>query len=99
MLAYQTTWDVKPRCMGKALEFLKKFVTEARFGASKVRVYTPKIGPNVLVFEATWESVEEHDKWWEEYSPTPEATAKPDEWYELVEKSISTEVWNVTEVT
>lgn len=96
MFAYRTTWIVKPRCMAKALEFF-----EGKIGIvperSSVRVYTPGFSPNVLVYEETWESQEEHDKWWGEFRAAPETAAIWDEWYSLVKKSAGSELWHVKE--
>jgi hypothetical protein len=81
--------------MAKALELLSTNPPE--LGNHVVRVYTPRFSPNLLVFEMTSESIEEHEKWWTEFNATPEATASYEKWDELVERAVSTEVWNVAE--
>ena len=96
MLAFRTTWIVKPRCMAKALEFFEgKY--EATPGRVNVRVYTPGYSPNVLVYEETWETQEGHEKWWDEFNAAAESAALWDEWYALVKKPVGTELWNVKE--
>ena len=99
MFAYRTTWIVKRGCMQKALELLD---TEAkRQGKSAdwtaVRVYTPNISPNALVFEMVWENKEAHDTFWPAYWGSPEGQAFYAQWDEVVERSTGTELWNVKE--
>ena len=97
MLAYRATYLVKWRCMQKALELVKAEISRGKPENSDVRVYTPGISPNLLVVEETWESVEEHDKFWAEYRSTPEFAAFWEEWNELIERWVGTEIWNLTE--
>ena len=97
MLAWRTTWIVKPRCMEQAVEFLE---TQAQGGLPEdttFRMYTPQYSPNVLVFEETWESMEEHDKYWANLNAAPESEAMWDKWYEIVKRNTGTEVWNLRE--
>ena len=97
MIAYRATWIVKPRCMGKALKYhedrMEKIIELSGFVEG--RVYTPKIGPNVLIQESVWESVEDHDKFYAELSAEIAAIWDWDGWFELVEKVAGNEVWNV----
>ena len=95
MIAYRTTWLVKPNCMQKALDLLTAGRVE--LGDHVVRIYTPRISPNLLVFEMTSASVQEHDKWWAAYNATPEAAVAFKKWDELVERRVGDEVWDVTE--
>jgi hypothetical protein len=95
MIAVRTTWLVKPNCMEKALELLATDPPE--LGDHAVRIYTPRFSPNLLVFEMTSESIEEHDKWWDEFNAASEAAAIWEQWNALVKQNIGTEVWNVTE--
>jgi hypothetical protein len=95
MLAVRTTWLVKPNCMEKALELFK--ASQVELADHVVRIYTPRFSPNLLVFEMTSESIQEHEQWWAEYSATPEAAAAFEKWYELVERQIGQEAWDVTE--
>jgi len=95
MIAVRTTWLVKQGCMEKALGLLKSDPTE--LGDHVVRIYTPRFSPNLLVFEMTSESIEEHEQWWAEYSATPEAPAGFEKWDALMERRVGDEVWNVTE--
>jgi quinol monooxygenase YgiN len=97
MLAWRTTWIVKPRCMEKAIEF---FETEAQKGLPKngtFRVYTPHHSPNVLVFEEAWETEQEHDKYWVDLNAAPETAAMWDRLFTIVENSTGTELWDLRE--
>jgi hypothetical protein len=81
--------------MGKALEFFEAQAEEGLPENATLRVYTPMLSPNVLVFEEVWESQEEHEEFWAELNAAPESAAMWDKWYELVERSTGTELWNV----
>ena len=99
MLAYRTTWIVKPRCMGKALKFhegrMEKIIELGISGFVEGRVYTPGLSPNVLVFEGIWKSAEDYGKFWAERASEFAAIRDWDEWFELVENNAGTELWNV----
>ncbi len=95
MIAVRTTWLVKRNCMQKALELLT--TNPPDLGDHAVRIYTPRFSPNHLVFEMTSESIEAHEKWWDEFNASPAADAIYAKWDELVKMSIGTEVWNVAE--
>jgi hypothetical protein len=98
MLAYRTTWIVKPRGMKKALEFNDGLIENLSKvevpGLVSISVYTPRYSPNVLVFEAVWESAEEQNKFWTR--PDVDEIWDRDKWFELVENHTGTELWNVT---
>jgi hypothetical protein len=96
MIAVRTTWLVKRNCMEKALELLTTDPPE--FGNHVFRVYTPRYSPNLLVFEMTSESIEEHDKWWAEFNTRPQAAAVYEKWNELIERRVGEEVWDVAEL-
>jgi hypothetical protein len=51
----------------------------------------------VLVFEEAWESREEHEEWWAVLNAAPESTTMWDNFYEIVERSTGTELWNLRE--
>jgi hypothetical protein len=95
MIAVRTTWLVKPNCMEKALELLASNPPE--LGDHSVRIYTPRYSPDLLVFEMTSESIEEHEQWWAEFNARPQADAIYGKWNELIERRVGNEVWNVTE--
>jgi len=95
MIASRTTWLVKPDCMEKALDLLS--ATQIELGKHVVRIYTPRYSPNLLVFEMTSESIQEHEKWWAAYSATPGAAAAFQKWGALVERRVGEEIWEVTE--
>ena len=99
MLAYRTTWIVKPMCMGKALKFEEELLEGIKAlgisGFVEARVYMPKFSPNVLVFEAVWESAEAYEKFWAEPGPEFSKIWDVGAWFELVESTAGTEVWNV----
>ena len=105
MLAYRTTWIVKPGCMPKALELLKAEMerTAARLQGSlspksRGRIYTPYISPDALIFETTYESAQDHDAFWAGYDrESPEAKAFWASWYEVAERTTGTECWTLTE--
>lgn len=103
MLAYRTTWIVKPKCMQAALELLKAEIerTQKHTGnqITKARIYTPNISPNALVFETTFESTQAHEKFWTvEYDGDSQASqAFWEKWYEVVERDDNTEIWTLTE--
>jgi hypothetical protein len=98
MLAYRTTWIVKEGHMQEALEVVSAEIERARKkGDPTMRVYTPDIAPNVLVFEMVSESAEAHDKWWAEYNQTPRAAAFWEKWGEVTERSVGTDRWHLAE--
>jgi hypothetical protein len=97
MIAYRTTWIVKPRRMQQALEFFEAQAEEGLPENASFRVYTPSFSPNVLIFEEAWESQEEHEEWWAALNAAPESTTMWDNWYEIVERSTGTELWNLRE--
>jgi quinol monooxygenase YgiN len=98
MLAYRTTWIVKPGRMQEALELLTAEVNRTKPKNAVVRIYTPNISPNVLVFEEVWESTEMHDKVWAEYNQDPKTSAFREKSREVIERIIGTDRWNVTEL-
>jgi hypothetical protein len=98
MLAYRTTWIVKQGKMQEALDLLSAESKRAKPKGAQVRVYTPSISPNALIFEDAWESAEAHDDFWAEYNQTPEAAPFWTKWHEVTERSVGTERWNVTEL-
>lgn len=97
MLAYRTTWLVKQGQMVKALQLLVAEGERVKHKGIVIHVYTPEISPWVLVFEEIVENVEAHDKWWAEYNQDPKAPAFWAKWDEVVERSLGTERWNLTE--
>jgi hypothetical protein len=103
MLAYRTTWIVKPNCMQAALELLKAEVerSQKRLGnlPGKARIYTPHISPNALVFETTFETTQAQEEYWAvEYDgDSQESRTFWEKWYEVVERDAGTEIWTLTE--
>jgi benzoyl-CoA reductase/2-hydroxyglutaryl-CoA dehydratase subunit BcrC/BadD/HgdB len=98
MIAYRTTWIVKQGRMQEALELLSAEIERTRKEGPQVRVYTPDLSPNVLVFEMASKSVEEHDAWWAEYDrTTPEAAAFWNKWYDVTDRSVDTSRWKLVE--
>jgi quinol monooxygenase YgiN len=102
MLAYRTTWIVKQGKMQEALEALSALLNKADIdeveGGLAVRVYTPEISPNVLVYEEIWENAPAHDAYWNAYDSTsPEAAPFWTKWDEVIERSVGTDCWNVAE--
>ena len=103
MIAYRTTWIVKQGRMEEALELLR---AESDWGfeqfaslpeSTAVRVYTPDLSPNVLIYENAFDSVEDHDQFWAEYNGTPQAAAFWPKWAELMERRVSDERWHLAE--
>ena len=74
---------------------MEKIIALGISGFVEGRVYTPKLSPNVLIFEAVWESAEDHDKFWAEPRSDFSEIWNMDEWFELVEKVANNELWNV----
>jgi hypothetical protein len=83
--------------MRKALEFFETQAGKGLPDAGTFQVYTPRYSPNVLVYEETWETEEEHDQYWADLRAAPETPAMWDEFYSIVERSTGTELWNVRE--
>jgi quinol monooxygenase YgiN len=83
--------------MEKALAFFETQAQEGLPENATFRVYTPRNSPNALVFEETWESAEEHEQYWADLNAAPESAAMWDKWYEIVERSSGTELWNLRE--
>jgi hypothetical protein len=99
MFAWRTVWLVKPRHMAEAVALISKLVSETKgWPGSAVRIYSSKVGPaETLVVEEAWPSIEEHDRWWAAYSQSPEWAAFFEAWYQVVERAVSTDLWNVAE--
>jgi hypothetical protein len=99
MLAYRTTWIVKEGHMQEALEAVSAEIERTRKqGDPLMRVYTPDIAPNVLVFEMVSESAEAHDQFWAAYDrDSPQGTAFWKKWGEVSERSTGTDRWNLAE--
>ena len=100
MISYRTTWIIKQGRMEEALELLNaesQSVGHLISGNAAIRVYTPDISPNVLVFEDVFGSVEDHERFWAAYNKTPQAATFWPKWAELVERSIGTERWHLEE--
>jgi hypothetical protein len=61
-----------------------------------VRVYTSSIGrDNVHALEFEFESFEERERFWADWSATPEADEWIDEHSKLVEHGITNEIWTL----
>jgi hypothetical protein len=104
MLAWRTTWIVKPGRLDEALAALaavnEKNMSEAGLPPTFVaaRAYSPSPGPtNMLVFEEVWSTVEAHNQWWDGYRQTPGHDAFFATWDQIVERSTSSDVWEVAE--
>jgi len=99
-LAWRTTWIVKPERLADAVALISKASDAAKGVPSglAVRTYASNLGPSdTLVFEEVWPTMEAHDRWWAEYGQSPEYAAFLEPWYQVVERAVSTELWNVTE--
>ena len=97
MFAYRETWVIKPRCMGQAVELLKDEINRDKPQNSDIRIYIPDLSPNVLVFEMTWESDEQHTQFWTERDTAPGAAKFFKKWHDLIERRIGTERWKLIE--
>ncbi len=95
MIAYRTTWTVKPGCMQKARDLLQAEGMRLKPRNFVVRVYTSTTGPDTLVFDEIWTSREEHDKFWAVYNTTPEGAAFFEKWNGVAEDGAPTEEWDV----
>jgi len=97
MLVDRRTWVVKRRCMEEALELIK--AEGKRVGSPPVwRLYEPKVGGfDLLALEMEYESLEAYEKWWAEYSASPEAAAFQGKLYELTEVGGANELWVLAE--
>jgi hypothetical protein len=86
--------------MEEALELLSAESEQAKHllpESATMRAYTPDLSPHVLVFEDTFDSVEDHDQFWAAYNGTPQAAAFWPKWHELVERRAGGERWHLTE--
>jgi hypothetical protein len=97
MLAYRTTWMVKQGRMQEALDLISAETQRAKSEGAVVRIYTPSIGPNVLVFEMVSETAEAHDAFWTEYNKDPKAAAFWEKWGEVTERSLGSDRWKLAE--
>ncbi|MBN1248880.1 MAG: hypothetical protein JXC32_14560, partial [Anaerolineae bacterium] len=59
------------------------------------RVYTPHYSPDQLVFENTWETVEDNVAFWGAYHASEAGRAFYQAWDQLVERRVSNYVWKV----
>jgi quinol monooxygenase YgiN len=102
MLAYRTTWIIKQGRMQEALETISAELGRGNMaeieGGLAARVYTPNIGPNVLIYEEVWEDAAAHDAFWGTYDRNaPEVAPFWAKWGDVTERSIGSERWNVAE--
>jgi hypothetical protein len=95
MFAYRWTWIIKQGSMKEALELQKALSFRPDY--AKMRLYTPDISPNVLVFELNVESDEARSKFFAEFNATPEAETFWKKWRALGERMVSLERWEVWE--
>jgi hypothetical protein len=100
MFAYRTTWIIPGPKMREAHDLLvaecQRVLATHPIGIY-VRVYTPDISPNVLVFETTVESEEVHEKFWADYNASPEGQAFWAQWMAVAERRLGNERWIVEE--
>jgi quinol monooxygenase YgiN len=100
MFAWRTTWIVKPGRLEEAVAVTTKNVNETTLSkaCAAVRVYSSHYGPtDTLVFEEVWSSIEAHDQWWDAYIQSAQGKAAFAAAYQVVERSTSTELWDVAE--
>jgi hypothetical protein len=88
--------------MQEALEALSALLDRTDLstveGGLAARIYTPKIGPNVLVYEEVWENAEAHDAFWNAYDSTSSEVAPFwAKWGELTKRSVGVDCWDVAE--
>ena len=99
MLVNRITHIVKRGCMEEALALLKaegdRYTRPRNYNH---RLYRPHIGhSDVLAFEIEFESMEDHKKFWDEYSARSETTEVTEKYNKLVEPGTTTEIWTLVE--
>ena len=97
MLAYRRTYIVKRGSMNKALKMLSAQIERTTREGQQIRVYTPDISPNTLVFESVHESEEAHQEYWADVHRDEGSRAFYEKWCEVAERKESTERWKLTE--
>jgi quinol monooxygenase YgiN len=95
MIAYRTTWKVKPGCMQKVLDLIEAESKQVKPRNFVVRVYTSTPDPDTLVWDEIWTSREGHDKFWAVYNATPGGAAFFERLTGVAEARAPTEEWNV----
>ena len=98
MLAYRTTWIMKQGRIQEALELMKAEAQRYSPDYAKVRVYTPNISREVLVWELVVENEEAHEEFFADFNATPGAEAFWEKWREMPERATGTERWDVTDL-
>ncbi|MBN1935049.1 MAG: hypothetical protein JW934_10310 [Anaerolineae bacterium] len=96
MLAYRRTWYIKLGCMHDALEMIQRAVDMFKERNGTGRAYLPNIGPaDVIVWEENWADVQEHDQFWARYGDSPEAQEWFQQWFKLIERGGTQEIWDL----
>ena len=93
MIVNRRTWFVKLGQIAEAVELIK---AESERTGSTPRIYTPYIGTfNEMALEFEFESLAEYEKFWSEYSASPEAAAFSEKFSRLIERGNKNEIWTL----
>jgi hypothetical protein len=96
MLAYRRTWYIKVGCMQDALGMIQQAVDLFRERGLAGRAYSSNVGPaDVIVWEEDWPNAQKHDQFWAEFRVSPEAQEWFQQWFKLVERGGTQEIWDL----
>jgi hypothetical protein len=95
MFAHRLTFRVKTGHVSEVVEMIKSEIAK---GGPPSRVYQSYISPSNLVIEdLEFESLAELQAHWAEWFAKPETAAFLERWDELVEGTVTNEVWQIVE--
>jgi hypothetical protein len=95
MFAHRLTFRVKTGHMDEALEMIKGEIAK---GGAPSRVYQSYISPgNVIIQDLEFESLAELQAFWAEWFSKPETAEFVQKWDQLVESTVTNEVWQIVE--
>lgn len=95
MFAFRSTWLIKDGKMDDAFELISTTADKVSSGAIERRLYRAKLGPEELVYEEVWDSLDEHDAAWEAYARVLEEEGFWPKWQEVVERAVGHTMWVV----
>ena len=96
MIVQRNVIAVRQGCMEEAVALMKAAIEGNTNYKHGYRIYTPEIGPfDVLAVEWEFDSLEEQQKVWAEWSAWPGAAAFFEKWFKLSERGGGTEILNL----
>jgi hypothetical protein len=97
MIVNRQTMIVKPGCSDEAEALAVAETKRVSFPHAR-RLYSSNLSPfDRLVFEAEFENLAEHEKFWAEWRASPETAAFLKKFNDLLEAGGTNEIWTLVE--